>query len=430
MPTRYKTGSKARFGVPPLPTGYDNDGSPTNLTIPSVGFDDCDRALFSLFEREINFQVGGDGSDTKKVPIIFATGEKWALNKRQRALRDRNNTLVLPLITVVRTSIQQSMTDDITGRGTNQQTGEITIQRRLDPSDRSYQGLINRLFLEHQQGLAVGPNNGPDNGQLTTSRPIGDLRYDPTVEDGGLLAADRLDNVYETLVIPAPQFYTAFYDVTLWAQHHTHMNQMLEQVMSSFLPQGNAWKLDTPKGYWFVAYVVDGNFTADNNVDDMSQSERIVKHKFSVRVPAYVLASSASGVPIPIKRYVSVPSVSFDMGVVAEQGSLGDVEDPFLGADDPTLPLGDGSSSRRTDQRDVNATRLFPGSLANPDDPAQARLPRGTAPGRYKKVIGSDASGKQVTRYVRVVNVNRFTGETVLAPDAVLGGLTIETSED
>jgi hypothetical protein len=422
MTTRFNAKNQSRFNVPGLPTGFDSIGAST-MSIPPVGIKDVDIALFKLFDNEIPFQTGGSGIEMKDVPVIFASGEKWAILKRGRALRDRNNSLILPLITIMRTSIEQSPTSDITGRGINQQTGEIVIKRRLDNLDRGYQGLINKLFLQHQTNLAVTSLNGPDAGQIVTSRTIGELSTDRDVQSGYLLIPNKTDNIFETIVLPSPQFFTATYEVVFWSQYTEHMNQMIEMLISSYLPQGNAWQLTTPDGYWFIATVDANSFAADNNSDDMSQEERLIKHKFTIKVPGYILASSTPGAPVPIKRYVSSPTISFDVNV--DQNVTDAVDDPNLGADDPTLPLvDDNARPHRSDLRNTNATRLYAGDpkARNPDDPAITLLPRGTVPGQYKKITSTDTHGKVITRYVRIKTTNKFTGETVYASGIDLGG--------
>lgn len=430
MPTRYNTQSRPYFGVPGLQSGFAGDATaPSDLTIPAVGIEDVDMALFHLFDKELPLEVSvsdKNRAEIKRVPVIFGSGEKWAMLKRGRAIRDRNNTLILPLITITREVVQQTPNDDVTGRGINQQTGEIVIRRRLDKSDRAYQKWVNRLLLKNQQNLAVPTGQG-DSGQLTTGRTIGDLADDPMVQDGALLVPDRKNNTYETIVIPAPQFFTAVYEVTFWTQYTVQMVQLIEQLISSFLPQAQSWRLDTPKGYWFVA-TVDGNvYNPENNFDDMSQEERLIKYKFSVKVPGYMLGTRVPGAPVPLRRYVSAPTVSFDIG---EESQAGNVDDPFLGADDPTLSLADGSTRRR-DQRRTGSTRLFPNPDVVPDDdPARLSVPRGQQLAKYKRVIGLDRNGKQVTRFVRVSTRNRYTGETVFASDTDLGGLTIVVIED
>ncbi len=432
MPTRFNSKSESRFGVPGLPSGYGGISAPDSLTVPSVGIEDVDVAMFALLDKEIPFVVSvsdRNRGETKKVPVVFGSGEKWAKIKKERALRDKSGSLILPLITAVRTTIQQLPNEDITGRGTNQQTGEIIIKRRLDKSDRAYQNLINRMLLQHQTNLAVSPSTA-DVGQLTTLHAVGDLSEDPTVRDGGLMLAQRKNNVMETLVVPAPQFFTALYEVTFWTQYTVQMNQLIEQLISSFLPQGQSWRLDTPKGYWFVA-TVDGNiYSPENNVDDMSQEERIIKYKFTVKVPGYIMASGVPGAPVPVKRYVSSPVITFDIGTGAsEELDTSGVEDPFLGSDDPTLPLTDGHSSRG-DQRSVGGTRLYPQKeIVSPHDPALKAGPRGRVLPRYKKVTML-VNGKQVTKFVRVVSTNRYSGETVFAPDTDLGALAIVVIDD
>jgi hypothetical protein len=414
-----------------LPTGYPQGGPVSDLVIPAVGLEDVDVAFFNLFDKEIPLVAGGeDGTDMRKVPVIFAGGEKWAMLKRNRPIRDKTNSLVLPLITVGRPSIGQSSADDITGRGINQRTGEITIRRKLDKSDRGYQNLINRIFLKHQQGLAVGPNDA-DLGQLTTLREIGELADDATVNDGGFLAADRTNNVYETLVIPSPQFVTLNYEVIVWTQYTHHMNQIIETLLSSFLPQTQGWRLDTPKGYWFVATVADDLYNAETNFEDMSQGERLIKYKFNVKVPAYILASSAPGVPIPVKRYISAPDIKFETGItVSEESGVAGVDDPFLGADDPTLPLADGEVRNRDQRRDGRGRLYRQSSEIDPNDPALSGLPRSRPTNRYKKVTVIDQNGRPATRYVRILSTTPSVGETVYSPSSDLGGLAIVVIDD
>ena len=401
MATRYNAKPDTRFNVPGLPTGFQSKSTPDDFTIPEVGIKDVDAALFALFNEEIPFAVESNGS-LKRPPVVFFAGEKWALNKRLRALRDRNGTLILPLITAVRTTVVQDSVEDITGRGINQQTGEIVIHRKLDKSDRNYQNLVNNILTQNNQEQCYNLLPNLDN------------------------------NVFETIVVPAPQFFTSMYEVTIWTQYTSHMTQLLEQLIGSQLPQGNAWRLDTSKGYWFIATVDGNNYEADNNTDDYSQTERVIKYKFTVKVPGYIFASGVPGAPVPLKRYISAPSVEFTLGLGGDDLETGGVDssisDPFLGADDPTLPLdaNDDRPTRRRDQRQVGDTRLYPHSTApNPNDPALKSFPRGIKPGRYVTITGIDNTGQTVTRYVKVKNVNPSTGEMVFSTDFDLGGMTI-----
>jgi hypothetical protein len=426
MAHRYSTGSRTFFGQAPLPSGYDAP-RPSDVNVPPVGLEDADRALFNLFDREIPLQTDS-ASGMRKVPIIFAGAEKWAMIKRGRFIQDRTGALIVPLIAIVRSNVSQTPSEDLAGRGINQQTGELIVHRRLSDRDRGHQSVLNRLLVPNQMNAAVPPE-GALEGQLTTLATVGDRHDEGVVIDGGLLAADRTRNVWETIVVPSPQFFTSTYEVTIWTQYMQQMNQVIEQLISSFLPQGNAWRLETAAGYWFMAYV-DGNlYSADVNFDDMSSEERIIKSSFTVKVPSYVFASRTPGAPVAVRRYLSSPAISFEVGLSPDEGSEpGSVDDPFLGADDPTLPSSILRIGKRPDQRDVGATRLYPDG-ESAEDPALASLGRGRTTARFRKVTGVAIDGSLVTRYVRVLNVNRHSGEVVYGPSD-LGDLLITAIDD
>lgn len=381
-----------------------------------------------MFDKEIGFVVSTSDKnreETRKVPVIFASAEKWALAKKQRGIRDKTGSLILPLITIIRTTVQQTPNDDIAGRGINQQTGEMIIARGFSRLDRNHQSLVNKLGIKSQKNIAVSPGDASID-QLSTDRNIGELTNDPTFAEGGVLASNNRNNVFETLAIPTPQFYTSMFEVTFWAQYQLQLNQMLERLISSFLPQAQSWKLNTKTGYWFIASV-DGNvYNSETNVDDMSGEERMLKYKFSIKVPAYILAPKTPGSSIPVKRYVSSPIVSFDIDVGT--GVEGD-DDPFLGSDDPTLPLENGKSSR-DDQRRSGHTRLFPNNGRNsPNDPALGSSKRGQPQPTYRTVNVTDAKGNVITKHVRVSVTNRV-GETVFSPDEDFGTLSLKVSSD
>ena len=413
MTTRFNAKDKVNYGVSGVKSGY--DGLKSDLYIPSCGIEDVDQAIFNLFEKEIQITVGGkDSAESKKVPVIFAAGEKWALLKRGKALRDKNNSLIVPLVTITRTSVNQDSSTDVVGRGINQQTGELVIKRRLDSTDRDYQNLINRNLVVKQKNVALNPDSAMLS-QVSTDRQVGELSTTPEVVSGGFLKANRRNNIFETIVVPSPQFYTATYEITVWMQFIQHLNQATEKLMSSFLPQAQSWKLTTEKGYWFIASL-DGGFETENNFDDLSSSERFIKLKFNVKVPAYVWASAAPGVPIPVKKYVSSPIIRFEVGTTNPFPTTNEQEqfsnNLLLGSDDPTLPLEEKANSR-DDQRSPgwNVGKVQPSNSEtqiDANDPALKTLPRGVGPYAYNKIKQPDGSYK----YVKVVNINSVSGET------------------
>jgi hypothetical protein len=411
MANRFNIKGEVRHGQHPLSGGYPTEQFGDD-TIPPVGLEDVDTALFRLFDKELPLQVTDTESNggTKKVPVIFAGGEKWALLKRNKPLRDKNNVLILPLITIGRTNFVQNVSDDMNGRGINQKTGEIVIRRRLDRRDRAYQNLVNRQGLSNIPGV-IQPGSGSNTGV-----EVGDT----IVRDGGLLAGNKTKNVFETLVVPSPQFITVTYDIIVWTQYTHHMNQIMETLISSYLPQFHGWRLDTPKGYWFLANVEEGSQSQENNFDDMSQGERLIKMRLSVRVQAYILASQAPGAPIAVKKYISVPDITFKSAMPEDPTIIsGDYEsDPFLGSDDPTLPLDSTGRSARRDKRFTGPDLLIP-----PDaDPALQSFPRGKKPPLYKKLPDG--------RYVKITSSNSRLGETAYTSTGGINDISDITFEE
>jgi hypothetical protein len=278
-----------------LDSGYEGDDTSNELLIPSCGIEDVDVSLFNLFDKDIGFTNKDIVSANKKVAIkkpfvIFATGERFALSKRLRAPRDKNRKLMLPAISIRRTSITQT-NEDITGRGINQYTGTLTIKRKLDESDRDYQNIINKIGLQ--------------NANLTTTqRNTGSESKTMEIEKGALLTPLLNDNMWEMITIPQPQYFTSTYEITFWTNYTQHMNYLIETYISSFLPQSRAHKLATDKGYWFVAYS-DDNFSNQENFDDFTEDKRVVRYSFKITVKGFLLATN-------LRRWVSSPNINFE----------------------------------------------------------------------------------------------------------------------
>jgi len=431
-----------RFNVPTsqdrLSSGYSNNNRAVDFTIPSCGIEDVDIAMFNLFNKDIPLVVSSENTIIP-VKIIFAAGEKWAMIKKKKDIRDRNGRLILPLITIGRSLIEQNIKDDITGRGINQQTGEIVIKRRLMSSDRSYQNLINRLFINHQSNVAInqGLLDVNQDSQLMTKHDVGDLfNNDVDASDGAWMKPMKDENIWETLTLPSPQFFSAQYDIVIWTQYTTHMNQVLETLISSQLPQGNAYRIANPSkpDYWFIASSEENIYKPDNNWDDMFEKERIIKHTFTLKVPAYILATSVPGAPVPVRRYVSCARVEFSTNiaddlanVTIETDTINSVNDPWLGADDPTLPYDHVNPARlqRQDARLTNNNRLDDKTLVNKNDPAMLNISRGKTVDKYIKVRSVDRNGNIKYKNIKVRNINKRTGEsTINAGDFDLDGIS------
>lgn len=396
MTTRFRAGDPR--GVP---SGYEGHASPDTVRVPSCGIEDMDKALFKTLRDDVGFQVSNDPGKQQRVPIVFAVGEKWSMLKSGRAIRDKDGTLILPLVTVRRTAIEQT-TADLVGRGMNQHVGQMVVRTQLDARDRAYQNILNKLGLKNAEDVP-GEREFDADGSLTTTRD-GTLANadDLDVRDGGLLAPKIGVNAWEITTLPTPQFYTATFEVTIWAQYVHHMNQMLERLMSSYLPTGNrTLRLETEKGYWFVAYFDEG-YSQEDNADSATGEELVRKYKFTVKVPGYLVESGAPGTPSGLRKFVSAPQIAFAVGGEAADTSLTEgppaAADPYEAADDPQ--------------------RQF--LLTDPSQHPQTRVER-VSERAVVDVVVNPFTGRREPRYARVVQRNLSSGETVIVPDDGIG---------
>ena len=371
-----------------LDSGYENSPS-LDYTIPPVGIEDIDIAIHRLFDKTIGFNTftmsANKGPQNIKKPyVIFATGERFALAKKLKPPRDKNKVLILPAISIRRTSIEQTP-DDIYTRGMNARTGVLTIKRKLSPEDRDYQNLVNKQGLKHLQNVL--------SGLPTSSRPTGDDANTLEVIQGGLLE-NRIsaNNIYEIITIPQPQFFTAKYEVVFWTNYTQHMTYLIQTYMTSFLPQFRGHKLETDKGYWFLAYTED-QFNNGENIDQFEGDERLIKYTFNITVKGYLLAAQAPTNAVPVRRWISAPNIVFDVAIAGDVQPKEHLERP---------PQKDTVHDGFT-LTDINI------------NPETKQTPTTQQRFAVNKTIIDVNTGKKRHKYVSILDTNQKKGETVYA---------------
>ena len=303
-----------------LKTGYEGTNVPEDFSIPPVGIEDIDRAIFDLFNTRLAFETKVN-NQTNRVPVIFASGERFALTRRDNPLRDNNNVLILPLISIKRGAIGHKTQADVFGTAINiRKTGDYYIKKRLDASDRDYQKITNNLRLKNQKDVATRshiavndttPGTQAVVGEVASRRQGGPLSFrDP--QKFNLLSNDLTNNIYEFITVPYPKFVGMTYNVIFWTQYMQEMNQMIESFMMKFDGQAPEFALETNKGYKFTAFV-QNTFTNNDNFEDFTSDERIIKMSFDIKVPGYIIAPEHPGLPSPYRRFVSAPQINFEI---------------------------------------------------------------------------------------------------------------------
>lgn len=373
--------------------------------VPPCGIEDVDGALFRALSRDVGLAVT-DQTGTSPVRVTFASGERWSQMKRG-LLRDENGALVLPLVAIVRTGVAQSASEDVCGRGINQQTGRITVRRAVSSDDASLQRLKNARAIG-----GAGQWRSPASGADKSTRETGALQLiSPDASAGAIMLSAAARSLTETISVPAPQFVTVRYEIKIWTAYTTHMNQIAERLAASYLPCDRAIRLSTDKGYWFVAYFEEDGLTVDGSASSPGQDERLVRASVSVRVPAYIVAPLPPGAPEPARSTTSAATVSFDAPEVDGE-PMNAVSAPFLGADEPALPLAFGAQlGHRLDARDDGSGPI---GKTWRRDPALAQLRPGETLPLFRR-RRSATIVRIADKHVRIQPVRAAAGETAYA---------------
>jgi hypothetical protein len=284
--------------------GYEIQGGagiPEGLIVPSCTIEDVDRSVFTLFKEQLPLFYTRKKKQ-ERVPVIFATGERFALLTRKKPLRDDAGAIILPLVSITRTGLDQGNT----GLGAGQ-TQPIKIRRRLSQEDPRYQAFANPQGLQNADDIASPGRTTPEPGQVGTRRK--------TVVTSAPNLGTAIDqrHIYETITVAPTRFFKATYEITIWCNYTQQLNALISAIMQGYQNKhGRTFRLETPKGYWFVGTVGE-SFSAGNNFDGFSDDERLVRTSITMEVPGYTIEAGADGQPSGLKSFVSAPAISFEM---------------------------------------------------------------------------------------------------------------------
>jgi len=438
MSTRY---DKVKADKVSKGLGFEGQNVAVDEFLPSCTIEDVDRALFNLFNSDIPLFYEFE-NNINRIPVIFATGERFAVLRRKKPLRDKSGALILPLVSIMRTEINQSP-DMGMGPG---QGGPAVIKKKLSKDDPKYQRLLNKRKLkfqdsaDHPSHLADGEGEGTNDGTLATRRV--DQLPDEDTRSGMHVKAKLGANIFEIIEMPPVKFFTSNYEVTFWAQYTQQINDMLSALLSSYHNNhARQFRIETDKGYWFVA-TVDSAITPGTNYDDFTDEERLVKLSFNIKVPGYLVVPDFPGSSNALRKYVSAPEIAFAstqtsgvpvdpvQGGVASSDVNSYILNDFALADEPLPGQAIGADGVASTLRIAGVDQPGASVAAVDNRPSSMNSKRGAAPPeKIEAAIGGFSAsggaqqmlrisydpftGKKVTKVVRVKSRNQRKGETV-----------------
>ena len=377
MSSSFNLNNKNRYA----PAGYEGENN-SDYVIPSCGLEDVDKAIFNLFDKDIPLYYNIQG-ETKKVPVIFATGERFALLRRKKPIVDRNGAHILPLISITRNSV-----DNIPPKGiSNNQMFPHIITKRISKKDLEYRQSKNFENLSNIDGKDLKNENS-------------DFSLKPKLNN----------NIIETIEIPPIKYFSASYEVTVWSSFTQQMNNILETIMSAYtLNPGQQFRIESDKGYHFSAHV-ESSFSPDTNYSDFTDAERYIKYSITIGATGYIIAPNIEGGKTALKSFLSAPEINFETiveGVDLEPNSIGGVFDP-----DPNAHIFD---DLRTEESYIPAQRVGQNSTNNISELLDYDSAKGSAVNKTENKYTSSLVGKRGSDYrkKKITHVRNSEGKLI-----------------
>ena len=253
-----------------LNRGYLYSRSDDDVKNPEVTLMDMDSAIISYFDEVIQPSVEDNGENVK-VPIMYASPERWKSIKRDGFMRDKKRQIITPVVVYRRTSIEKD---------------DMVPQDKLDANNP-------HLFYTFEKKFSQ------------------ENRYDNFSQQIGLLPQREYYNVM------LPDYVTLTYDFIIWTSYIEQMNKIVERVVYS------------DGAYWGHPDKMRFRTSIDSFTDatEISDTERIVRTNFTVTLRGYLLPKGNFDHRSTTQKFITPKKVIFgaetDVSVTNNTGLAG-----------------------------------------------------------------------------------------------------------
>ena len=200
----------------------------------AITLKDVDTSILNHVKNVMKPRVR-EANETFKIPVYYGNEERWKAVRKRGVLRDKNNSLILPLIMLKRTELS-----------------------RNELSGQSFQHDVKRNTVEVVRANKWSKDNQYD-------------RF--SVQQG-------VQPVYDVVTTGMPNYADVTYEFILWTNFIEQMNPLVE----SFVDQSNTYWGDGTNNK-FLCILENISDASEMNQD----GERFIKSTFSVTTKAYLL---------------------------------------------------------------------------------------------------------------------------------------------
>jgi len=257
----------------------------------SVSLMDMDSAIMYYFTEVIKPSVVEEG-ETVKVPIMYASPERWFAIQKSGFMRDKKRQLILPVIAFRRTGMEKDSNMPVD---------------KIDPEEPKLHWQFEKKYTNAN-------------------------RYDQFSVQQGIFPQKEYYNV------AVPDYMILSYDFIVWTHYIEQMNKLVERINWS---AGAYW--GEPNKMRFRT-----NIDSYTDTTEVSDKERIVKTQFSVTLHGYLIPEAYNELAGPHTMQKHLTPKRVVIGTETEVG-VAPLMDQLAGGeafpDARTLSGGDSSTS-------------------------------------------------------------------------------------
>jgi hypothetical protein len=250
------------FDFAMLPTGS-GEYSLREIGMLSSTLEDIDYSIVSWLKEDLNLSARSN-QGFKKVPVLWQVPERAFQVKNREDLRDDNDAIILPVVSVERTNINK----DPAKKGSYQ--ANLYSDKRNGRAGRFV--IAKRIVPDKTRNFAVVGNTRRENYTSGTEQ-----RYYPRINK---------KIVVQTLSIPIPVYVSVDYKILIKTEYQQQMNDLMAPFMTR-TGQINSFVMKR-NGHSYEAFIQQG-FAHNNNVSALGSESREFTTEVTINVLGYLI---------------------------------------------------------------------------------------------------------------------------------------------
>jgi len=228
-----------------------------------------DKAVIKYVDERLNLSVTTN-EGFKKVPVLWVTAERAYQLKHNKDLRDSEETLILPLISVNRATV----TKDPNFKG--------TVYANLYPNPDAKGGTTVTIARYINAKKTAEFQNAYAKRKFGADRDIPSKNYNTNKRN---MSTQRA--VYETVTIPLPVWVRVMYEITVRTEYQQQLNELIRPFLT--VPGNSRMPKRIENEGHFYEVFVNGDFANNANKANLGMAQRNYETTIGIEVLGYLI---------------------------------------------------------------------------------------------------------------------------------------------